>query len=314
MVVPATGCKAIVGPYSGTPEWYAARAQFIGASEAAAACGMSEWMQPRELYLEKRGERQPKEPTQRMRIGNAIQPAILSMYGDDKPCYVDGRQPLFLHPDYTFIGATPDALCRPMDLEIPDWWPTEAKNTSGSRAKREIGDTEAEEVPTDWLFQCQQQMFVLDKPYIDLAILIGNEDFRIVPIKRNQELIDQIVDAITQLWDQIKRGIPPPIDYAHSRALELVRDSYKVNPIGKVLLTSGQFLDWQRYEDFGGRIKHYEQQRDAIKASILDAMGDAATGFYDGVDGSLTLKRIPVFRKSYVVKESQYVQLRRTKA
>jgi putative phage-type endonuclease len=314
----------IVGPLSYSPEWYDAERTYIGASQAAAACGMSQYDQPRGIYLELRGERPRKAETQAMKIGKELEPVTLNLYSHEKGCAVGMRQPLYRHPELTFIGATPDALAWLWGMtasldgavgpESPDTWVVEAKSTNEDRARREIKDPEAEEVPLDWLFQCQQQMLVLGKPFVDLAVLVGNREFRIIRITRNEELLAQIIDAEQELWERAQKGLPPPIDYRHPGALDLIRSTYKLDESQRVLLPQEIATCWREYEQLGKQATQIEKDRDALKARVLDFMGDAATGFHDDSADSLTLRRSLVVRKAYSVKETSYTTIRRRKS
>lgn len=63
----------------GSPEWQAHRANFRNASETPAVVGVSPWQSPYELWLIRTG-RKPREETEAMRYGQAMEPAARSAY------------------------------------------------------------------------------------------------------------------------------------------------------------------------------------------------------------------------------------------
>lgn len=65
-----------------TPEWLEARGHGVGASEAAAALGLSRWESKYSLWARKCGLVPPPEPSVAMRVGTALEPMIASLYAD----------------------------------------------------------------------------------------------------------------------------------------------------------------------------------------------------------------------------------------
>lgn len=299
----------IVGPEAYSEEWYAARRSCIGASDAAAACGMSEHRQPLDLYLEMRGLVEPVKETPAMRIGKELEPVILNLYAHEVECVVRHPLPMYFSPAHPFIGATPDALARfwfpPEDQPDPGEWLVEAKSTNQRRAKAEIGAEEMEEVPTDWLFQVQQQMHVLGKPFADIAVLVDANSFRRVRIKRNEELIAAIIAAEEDLWERVQHEDPPPPQFSHPRAADLMRKAFALDPAKTVTLPANVLDFCVDYVNLGQAGRDIDKKRKEAKARILYAMGDAAIGEC----GSVIVKRSLVTRAEYVVKETTFPRL-----
>src|SRR5690606_22837425 len=59
-----------------TPEWHSARSKGVGASEAAAVCGVSPYETPFEVWARKTGRIGKKESTPVMQLGTFCEPLL----------------------------------------------------------------------------------------------------------------------------------------------------------------------------------------------------------------------------------------------
>ena len=66
----------------GSPEWLALRMKGIGASDAAAVLGLSNWKSNQELWEEKVGLRQPKDlsENERVKYGQAAEKHLVALF------------------------------------------------------------------------------------------------------------------------------------------------------------------------------------------------------------------------------------------
>lgn len=295
----------LVGPDPKTPEWYQARMSCIGASEAAAACGLSPYAQPLDLYLEKRGMKPPKEETDAMRLGTLMEPVVISEY-EHRTGYATKPCSLLFHGTNRFIGATPDRMV----LDQAGRFPMDAKTTTFRRAA-EFGEEGSDQIPTDYLLQAQQQMYVTSAERCDIAVLLDGRTLRVYQVARHDDLIEMLVQAETELWQRIVDGNPPEPNWTHPRTPELVRSLHGLQNDLVVELSEETSESWRRYQSLGDRIKILQEERDALKARVLYAMGEAATGRL--ADGAGELTRKMVTRKAYTVKETSYLDLRERK-
>jgi putative phage-type endonuclease len=302
MIVATKSPIVVAEPH--TPEWYAARLTGIGASEAAAACGLSEYSQPRELYHRKRGEIPDVDETAAMRLGISLEPAVraefvhqtgLQIAQSPMPMYRSGSEP--------FVLATPDAL-----LETGDG--LETKTTTWRMASR-LGAQETDEVPTDWLCQVQQQMYVMNWTACHIGALIDGRTLKRFCVGRHDGVIEGILSAERELWERIQNGDPPPINWSHSRAIELVRELHQAVNSDTVSLSDESVAAWAEYERLGAEIKTADARRDQLKARVLAEIGNA--GFGDLGDGYM-IKRSETIRKSYTVAETSFISARKVKA
>lgn len=194
---------AIILPVrQGTPEWLAARENGIGASQAAAAIGLSAWQSPVGLWAEKLGLVPPQAETPSMRIGTALEPLIAAMYTEATGVKIRRANNLRQHPNHPFMLASLDRRAgrKPIELKF------------SARAVG-YGEPGTDEVPDDVLVQVLHQLAVIDEPEGDVALLKpGAGDVLIYPIHRTPEAEAAIVEREAIFWDHVVSRTEPPVD------------------------------------------------------------------------------------------------------
>jgi putative phage-type endonuclease len=178
-------------------EWLAARRQGIGASDAAAAVGLSKWCTPLELYLIKRGELETTE-NEPMRWGTALEPVIRQEYANrtGRTVILPG---LLRHPRIEFALATPDGIADGDRL-------LEVKT---ARTAQDWGEPGTNEIPTEYMLQVQHALAVVGLVVCDVAVLVGGQDFRLYEVEADHELQEMLFDQEAEFWRRVREGDPP---------------------------------------------------------------------------------------------------------
>lgn len=288
-----------------TPEWYAARMTGLGASEAAAACGLSRWSTPFEVYCRKKGLLTEREDNDAMRLGRRLEPIIIAEFVDrtgleiaQAPC------PMMRHPEHSFILATPDAV-------LTTDSPLEAKSTTWRIAK-DLGEQGSDELPAEWVMQTQQQILVMDVELAHVAVLIDGRTLKTFEVERNDRLIARMIEVEAELWDRIQRDDPPPPDFTHRSTPDLIKHLYGLTS-GKTIVLPADVAELCVADDAAALAeKEAKATRDTLRAKILHAMGDAEIGLLP--DFEMEMVRREITRKEYTVKETTYVTLTKRKA
>lgn len=289
----------IVGPLPHTAQWMAERQNHIGASEAAAACGVSPYAQPLEIYLRKRGEIGEIAENAAMRMGKRLEPVVIEEVGDRLGRPICVTIPMAWRAGTEHIAATPDGL---VDV---DWHrPVEVKTTSWRRA-HEWGDG-PDDVPVDYLLQVQQQMYVCGADVCELGVLIDGSTFRHYSVPRHDGLIARIVEAETELWQRIQDGRPPEPNWTHPRTTELVRDMHGLQHGLSVDLGYEVAAIVDEWAVAKADEKDARERSESLKARLLHAMGDAELGCLP--DGAMLVRKT-VSRAGYDVKPATFVTL-----
>jgi len=250
---------------SRTPEWLEARKQLVGASEAAAACGVSKWQSAYTLWAEKTG-RYEREETEAMAMGTLLEDAVLKLYERRIGCDLNRDVGLLVHPAHPFIGATPDAI-------HPDGFPVEAKTTS-RRGADAWGEEGTADIPLDYLLQVQQQMYVMDQQQADVVVWIDTSELRVYHVPRSDKLIGLMVEKIRLFWELVQSDTPPEIDYQHRDASKNIFWKYDKMHDERINLSGDMASVVRAYDETTQEIKRLTKKKDALRAMILDFMGN----------------------------------------
>jgi len=185
---------------------------FVGASEIAAAIGVSRWSRPIDLWLTKTGRADPEPENPRAKIGLRAEETMLRWYaedtGQDVATFVRGSS--VRHPEHPFAGCTPDFLRIGKDGEL-----------LGLAQMKCVGARMAifwpdDATPADIECQCQYEAEVTGAPFVDVVAWLGGTDFRIITLERDREFGDMLLRGAESFWKCVRDDMPPPIDGSES--------------------------------------------------------------------------------------------------
>lgn len=287
-----------------SPEWHKGRTHGIGASEAAAACGLSKWASPLELYYRKRGELPPVEETRAMRIGTLLEPALADWFTQDTGIEIKQRAPgLYRHPEHSHILASPDAIIDTHAL-------AEFKTINERYAADVLGEPFTDEIPDEWNIQAQQQMLVMGAELVWFGVWIKGGDVKVYQVSRHEKLIEGIVRCVTELWQRIQSGDPPPMQ-DHPSNVRLARELFREVEEGEIV-EFDQYVSayWEEYEALGKEEKRIKGERERLKARVMMELENAQAAQLP--DGRF-VRRKEIHKKAYTVPEKSYVDVRAVK-
>jgi putative phage-type endonuclease len=187
-----------------TPEWLAAKKELgIGASEAAAACGLSSYRTPFDVYSWHAGLSVDTIQTEQMEWGHLLEGPV-AMYGARKlGIHVRRGGSLLQSIEWPWMVCTPDYWAGKDLIQI---------KTANAFA-RDFGEEGTDQVPQDYLLQEQHEMAVTGASRAHLWVLLGGQKFRHFLIPRDYETIIAIVELERRLWqERITPGVPPDLD------------------------------------------------------------------------------------------------------
>jgi putative phage-type endonuclease len=291
----------------GSVAWLAERRYGIGASEVAAACGFCPFQQPIELYAKKRAGWEGKPPVEEppsipMRHGTHNEPLVKQLFVEwngGQPL-LDANPPLYRVLRHMHRFASPDAIVSPSVI-------LECKTASAYGADK-WGD--GDEIPLNYLAQVQYQMGVMNAHKCYVAVLIGNSDFRVYEIERNDATIAGLFAKVDEFWQRVVEGNPPEVDYTRDGAYAAIKSSLTKITGSVCELTETLGAKWLRAEKIASLIGRLEKMRDALKAEVLFAVGDN----YGAVlpDGRMVRRKMTQ-RKGYTVQPSEGLDVRAVK-
>ncbi len=289
---------------SGTPEWLTARSTGIGASESGDAMGLSKYGELWKLFHRKIGNLQEDFETDDIWFGNELELTIVKFWERKHgrkvlmhPC------PMYRHPDYPFILATPDAILGPDDgLEIKHM---------GWRVAAEMGEEGSDYIPDQYVIQAQQQMLVMGWEKVEFAILVDKRLHQYI-VHREESLIDSLISRLTELWERIQNFDEPEPDWENDSVPDTVKNVFRSIEPGSVIELSESITDdWLRYEELGKKEKEIQKARKLLRARVLKEIGNRAAGILAG--GERMVKRQEIKGSSYVVDRKPYINARAVK-
>lgn len=273
----------VIGPEAHSPEWNAIHdvgSEVFTASSAAALVRRSEHSDPRDFYNQRTGIAPGVIATEGMLTGTDMEPVIKGKCIREKHWELLGNQPLYFHPEYPFLGATPDAI------RADNGCPVELKATNWRMASK-LGEEGSDWVPDDWFWQVQQQMLVLGSDSADVAVFLDIHTMRYHSIAYREECGEAIIMAAADMLLRLKTKNPPEPDWTHPRVLEVVKASHGlVKKTVAIGASAGVLVD--KYKLLTKVESEALAAREIIRAQLLHLMGDATVGQIDGCEFELT--------------------------
>ena len=189
-------------------EWLAERRKSVGASESPKVFDA-----PLDVWQRKLGLAPDVEQTEPMEIGKLMEPVIQTLYTRRTGREIAAVQKFVRHPGYPYMTATLDAVASDGRL-------VEFKN-AGAWA-REWGDSHTDEIPEPYLIQVQHQMACTGAEVVDVAALIGGNQFRVYTVERHDWLIGQIEARVAEFWECVTNRTPPTWGRHDARSLAIL--------------------------------------------------------------------------------------------
>ncbi|WP_298236526.1 YqaJ viral recombinase family protein [uncultured Azohydromonas sp.] len=233
----------------------------VGASECAAALGLSPYQTRFELYQVKRGEAPEPEDNLAMRFGLAAEPFILSEFQR-------------AHPDDLLVVA-PDTMRRGrlfahLDAWVPGRFTVQAKT---ARTRNGWGESGSSDIPQHYLLQVQQELLLSGEAVSFVPVLFGGADYDEFVVEADRELQELIEDGIADFWALVERGEPPePV------TLDDMLERFGRASRAEQVMADAEVLRAARELH---AIKAQREQLDAteaaLKARLMGALGEADT-------------------------------------
>lgn len=250
-----------------TEEQKELRRQGIGGSDAAAVAGVSRYKTPVDLYLQKIGLAEDNsEESEAAYWGNVLEPVIANKYAtrENKTLYV--RQAMLRADKYPWMIANVDRII------LAENGILECKTCSQYK-REEWGEEYTDQMPDEYLLQCAHYAVVLDAAYVDLAVLIGGQTFRVYRYERNKQLEKNLIELEHDFWhNRVLKQIPPTLS-SYEDAIKL----WKKNDESSKTIAPELKDHIKSYIFYKQKIKEYQEQQDLDKAKICEYLQDSST-------------------------------------
>lgn len=245
-------------------EWLEYRQLGIGGSDAAAACGLSKWKSPAQLYLDKTApiEKQESE-SEHLRQGRDFEDYVAQRFTEatgkkvrrDNHMMSDSEYPFLIADiDRRVVGEDAILECKTASPYLKDKWADGA-------------------IPIEYELQCLHYMSVTGVRKCYIACLIFGQDFIIREIDWDDEDIQMLRELEVKFWTEyVEKGVMPEPD-GSSAYDDALKNRFKGGLEESIDLdTDKHAYDLYLYNK--ERIKELETYNKQFEQEIKLAMGD----------------------------------------
>jgi len=180
-------------------DWLKERQKGIGGSDVAGILGISPFVTPLDVYLDKIGESEEKPDNPSMAFGRLMEPVLLQQYQNvTGESLVSDLQPI-ISPKHEFMRANLDGLTKSGKvLEIKT-----------ARTNNGWGEPGTDEIPDYYLTQVQHYLAVTEMPIADVAVLISGCEFLVYTVEKDLELQEMLIEKEAKFWEMVQKRTPP---------------------------------------------------------------------------------------------------------
>ena len=293
-------------------DWLSVRRNGIGSSDAAAAVGLNPYKSQLALWMEKTGRDDLFAPidvnddSTPVYWGSLLEPIVAASYAKRTGNRVRKVNAVLQHPDHNWMLANLDREV----VGVPEVQILECK-TAGVQGARLWKDG----VPDFVQLQVAHQLAVTGKRAADVAVLIGGQELQIHRIKRDDLLIERLIQLEEVFWGYVQSDIAPPVDGSDS-ADQALRRLYP-NDVGSTVDFSQDLEMSAAFSDLVAVRQTLDTQTKLealLKQRIQQRMGDASKAVFetgdvtwrrskDGVDFNLPklLADHPEYQEAYAI-------------
>lgn len=227
----------------GTPEWIALRKTCITSTDSSILLGINPWCTPLKLYLRKKGLIPDIESNAAMERGKALEEPARKWFEEKTanimfPC-------VRFHKEHKFLMASLDGMTIEGDAIVEIKCPGEKTHALALQG----------EIPDYYMAQIQHQLLVTG---LDMAYYVSfdGKDGVIIEIKRNKDMINQILKLAIEFHNCLINNTPPPSSEREYE--EIFIDSQDEYIVQELLQTRNEI---KRLEDKEDNLKKWVIQK-----------------------------------------------------
>lgn len=250
-------------------EWLQERMTGIGGSDAGTILGVNKWKSKTQLFFEKTNPEMIQEiSNDAIHFGNVLEDVVAEEFAARTGKKVRRDNRMLRHPEHHFMMANLDRVV------VGEKALLECKTTSQYNAEQ----WEDDNVPAQYLCQIQHYMAVtgFEKAYI--AVLIGGQSFIWKEIERDDELIQIIIDAEKDFWENnVQANVIPEIDGSEATS-DFINHMYQDIDNEEIELGSEADTLMKAIESIKEDIKEQQQLQKKYENQLKDSLGHNTAG------------------------------------
>ena len=274
-------------PDDGRTQFHAERLQGLGGSDLGAILGLNPYRTPFSIWLEKTGRLIPEVDGIHLRHGQWNEQFIADEYTRATGLRTQRYNAMLRHPEAPLIGHV-DRLVIPEGAKIASYKTEirtdlglECKTASAFAAGRdsEWGPSGTDQVLPHYLIQSSAYMALTGCAHWDLAVLIGNHDFRIYHLHRDPELESYLLEEADRWWQAHVVADTPPDPQSELEA----RQRWPRHAAGKALHATVEVgLQLRQLAKIRADMRLLEAREKVVKDELYPALADAEVVIYGG--------------------------------
>lgn len=249
--------------------WEKLRMQGIGGSDVAVIMGYNPWKKPYALYCEKVGLVPPDDLSENEAVewGTKLEPIVAQKFSE-----VTGKKlkrwGTVCNPDAPWQMANFDRLIVGEDCGL------ECKTANAFKKEEWEGDS----VPDAYYTQCQWYTALSGFEGWWIACLIGGQHFEYKYIPRNDAFIQDMLEKVTDFWENhVLAKVPPEIDGSES-STEAVKKAYPSSNGMEIALPSQANELFLRLDELDKTLAIIKEQQEQAKNQLKLMLGDNEIG------------------------------------
>jgi putative phage-type endonuclease len=267
-------------------DWLQERRGSLGGSDMGAVLGLNHYASPFSVWADKTGRTPPQEDNEAMRIGRDLEDYVARRFTEASGLKVQRENYLLRNDSAPHLHANIDrrVVGRRAGLEC--------KTASALNARRFAGG----EFPESYYAQCVTYLAVTEWDRWYLAVLILGRGFLVyqmttvpddeVPawcegsVYVSPEEIQALKIAAVDFWGYVERDEQPPVDGTDATG-DALQTIYAEDNGGEVSLMGRESL-LSDYFSLKAQEDALKQSMEAIRQTIMEDMGEAATAICEG--------------------------------
>lgn len=244
-------------------EWLVMRRSYIGGSDAAAVIGLNPYSSPYSLWCEKKGIAPEFSGNLATDVGEYLEEFIAKRFEQETGKKVRRNNYCIFNSAYPWAMADIDRDIVGEDAGL------ECKSTSALNMRQYKGGM----YPAKFYVQCVHYLAVTGKSRWYLAVLIGNSDFKVFTIERDEDEISALMEEEKAFKALVDGDTPPPVDgtEATEKAVKAQASAATLDT-DTILDLSARQEALDRYFSLTDQIESMQTEADAIKQQLMQDM------------------------------------------
>ena len=254
------------------------RSMFLGGSDMGAILGLSPYRSAVDVWLEKTQRMTSQADNLVLRFGKFAEDFVAQEYERATGCRTHIDPTPLVHEQHEYLMGHVDRWVIDTRSTQSALRILECKTTHPQQAHL-WGEPGSDQIPMAYFVQCAWYMMLANSKSCDVAVLIGNNDFRIYTLHQDPELEALLLETAIDFWQEHVLLNIPPLPRSEEDCRQLYRQSDVAQSIEAPDLVMS---DLRRYHDLQAIIKEKEAMSSDIKQRVMQTLGEADTLTYQG--------------------------------